>query len=111
MARKQAILELYHDYAKGKNRVRPCPGQGLNTDWNVRFPNSLRKYPVGTKFLATIKEGHKQYMTVKGEIEVLQTDRYTATGQPLAQQRPPRQPTTSRRKSDKIRRRKIVLDD
>lgn len=43
------IAEVYYDYSKRKNEVRPCAGQPFPQRMNIECAVEIRSYPLGTK--------------------------------------------------------------
>jgi len=81
----KAQVETYYDSKKGYLRVRPCPGQGLNENWNVRFPKGLRsEFKEGQKFSCNIEAKRNHYI-LKGDIELIQKITFNHGGKKTAE--------------------------
>lgn len=97
------MVETYRDSKKPHPRVRVCPGQGLRTDLNIRFPRELRKqFDIGQKFHCDLAEGNNQYM-LKGDIQLIQTTTFSHSGKKTKEDFTPAQATGKPKKVKKVK--------
>lgn len=105
---QQYLVESYMDYKKGYIRIRPCPGQGVHSHWNLRFPKKFREdLEPGVKFMVALKTGRSHYMPV-GTIQWLQTVDINMRGQEQSRSRRPNiKPNGKPKAEPKMGKRKI----